>query len=172
MESAAIAMMETNATATSAMVKPRSVEGSPALLRGRRIIGDSTCASILVKCRSVGCNAGWTRKRSTHQTGYAVELPLVRVLNGDACSDQIYCVDFLDAAPIDGEHERGGGSARGSSASKNPSKLGSRKGAQGESAGRDILRDKVVVDHLKGISDRSRDGCFTKVVGWIGSCWP
>src|ERR1700722_16758713 len=158
MESAAIATMESNATATSAIVKPRSFELRSVPLRRRWIRGGSMgSTSVFVECHGGRSKTGWTRKFSAHQTAYAAELPLVRVLNGDACSDQIYCVNFLDAAPIDGEHQRGGGSARGTWGSKTPSQSGSRKGSNADAAGSDIFRDKVVIYHLKGISDRSRD---------------
>src|SRR6202167_5821543 len=75
-------------------------------------------SSILVKCRCGGGNARRTDERDAQQPGHAAVLPLVRVQNGDAGSNQIYCVVAyclcLHAAPVDGEPEcAAGGTGRG-----------------------------------------------------------
>src|SRR6202035_3379884 len=92
-DSAAIAMMATNATVTSAIVKPRSAERRFAGLRWRSISGGSMRrSSILVKCSSGGSNAGRTDERHAQHTCHARVLPLVRVQKSDTGADQIYCV--------------------------------------------------------------------------------
>src|SRR5258708_36295936 len=117
MESAAMARMLTNATVTRAMVKPRSFGREGAFVRGRWVRGGSMrSSSVLVECGGTSSKAGRSGKGAAHQTGHAVESPLIRILNGDACTDQIYCVPvdslLCNATPIDGEHEAGVGSAR------------------------------------------------------------
>src|SRR5271155_1852633 len=117
MESAAIAMMATKATVTSAIVNPRSRERGFRRVRWRSISGGSMGdPSILVKCGSRGSNARRTDERNTQQTSHAAVLPLVWVPNGDAGADQIYCVTAyclcLDAAPVDGQCEVPAGPTR------------------------------------------------------------
>src|SRR5260370_9242551 len=152
MESAAMAIMLTNATVTSASVKPCSLGRDAALLRGCWISGGSMrSTSGLVECGGTSSKAGRSGKGAAHQTGHAVESPLIRILNGDACTDQIYCVPvdslLCNATPIDGEHEAGVGSARRACGGFLPSEraAGLRPVARLESTGAEVLRYQIAV---------------------------
>src|ERR1022692_4367703 len=178
MDSAAMAMMATSDTATSAMVKPRSCRRGSALLRERRISGGSMCgSSVLVKRCSCSAKAGRTDKPPAHQTRKLAVLPIVRVLNGDARADHIYrssvyCL-LCDAAPIDGEEERGGGTAGRSCCDCLPGKSTARLHGlvKVHSAVGDLFRDQIVVYDIVGIGHRgwgdTRGRC-TYIVSGIG----
>src|SRR5712691_3549889 len=176
MESAAMARMLTNATVTSAMVKPRSFGRDAAFLRGRWISGGSMrSTSVLVECGGTSGKAGRSGKGAAHQTGHAVESPLIRILNGDACTDQIYCVPvdslLCNATPIDGEHEASVGSARRACGGFLPSEraAGLHQASRAKSTGTDILRHQIAVYDPEGIGDRDgQTRAGADVVGGIG----
>src|SRR5260370_38425367 len=154
MESAAMAIMLTNATVTSARVKPCSLGRDAALVRGCwTSAGSMRSPSVLVECGVTSSKAGRSGKGAAHQTGHAVESPLIRVLNGDACTDQIYCVPvdslLCNATPIDGEHEASVGSARRACGGFLPSEGAAwlHHGALLESTGADVLRYQIASDH-------------------------
>src|SRR5271168_867565 len=176
-ESAAMAIMATNATVTSAMVKPRSPGRDFARLRWRSISGGSIReSSILVKRTRGRGNTRWTDERQPQHTCHAAVLPLVRVQKSDAGADQIYGVAvyclLLDAAALDGEREEAAGPAWTGNSGGPGKRASQRRRLEAQAAIVELFRYQVVVDHVECIDHRHgrRRTRIAKIVGGIGRC--